>query len=96
MRKRRYHVPLAKPNQQIVRYGREDSYSSPDVLYAWGPGVDMKPTSRCIMRAFEDAIVHDGMTLRQILEDRGYDLTTLRFSIMKLPEPSQQEPDHGR
>ncbi len=38
-------------------------------------------TSGLIAHVFEQVKVLDGKTLRQILVERGYDLTTLRFSV---------------
>ena len=35
------------------------------------------------MLAFERTTLLDGKTLRQELEDRGYDITTLKFRVMK-------------
>ena len=45
----------------------------------------MRRDSRMLMTAFERVILYeeDGRTLRQELEARGYDITTLKFSVMK-------------
>jgi len=39
--------------------------------------------SKMLMLAFEQTQLLKGKTMRQELEDRGYDITTLKFSIMK-------------
>lgn len=84
MAKKRYARISAKPDQIKVAWGMGDwPDTSKDLIYAWGPGTDMKPTVRCISTAFEGVAVHDGKTLREILEDRGFDLETLRFMIEK-------------
>jgi len=40
-------------------------------------------TSRVIHHAFDNVEVHDGKSLIKILEERGYDMTTLKFEIRK-------------
>lgn len=86
MKKKRYQRIDAKPDQLKVAFGMGDwPDNSKDLQYAWGPGTDMKVTARCVSTAFEEAIVHDGKNLREILEDRGFDIESLRFTISKLP-----------
>jgi hypothetical protein len=55
-----------------------------DIYYTNGPGC-ASADSRCLAYAFEDVPVHDGKGLRKLLEARGYDMTTLRFTIQKKP-----------
>ncbi|WP_342152394.1 hypothetical protein [Methylorubrum sp. SB2] len=96
--RKRWHVVRAKPGQLLARYGRDEPYNNPDVIYSW-PDRNGKCDTRVLMRAFEELIVHDGNTLRQELEARGYDITTLRFSIKRLPvtpTPDAPTADHPR
>ena len=80
--RKRFRVPVAKPGELLVKWGKE--YGEEDLFYC-------RPENTCGMRrdakllsiAFEDTILLDGKTLRQELEDRGYDIKTLKFSIMK-------------
>ena len=37
-----------------------------------------------LLHCFVNVIEYDGQTLRQALEERGYDITTLKFSIKKI------------
>lgn len=60
------------------RKRNEDGHREP-ALYYVGP----KPTGGLLAYVFEMMPVHGGKTLAQELNDRGYDLTTLRFSVRK-------------
>jgi hypothetical protein len=82
--KKRYRVVTAKPRQLVAAYGKGDD-SSHDIQYAWGGSGASKPDARCLSTAIEEAIIHDGRCLREVLEERGYDITTLKFSIDLLP-----------
>lgn len=66
----------------MVKYGKE--YGDEDLFYCYPDnGCGMKRDSRMLMMAFEKTTLFDGKTLRQELEARGYDITTLKFSVMK-------------
>jgi len=91
MRPRRFRSVVAKPRQLVARWGRVDGELA--IAYAWGGQGAQKPDSRILMRALEDVVILDGKTLAQELEARGYDLTTLRFSVsMRQPK----EGGHGQ
>lgn len=84
MKKKRYRVvPVPKSGEIKVSYGKADSHDSPDVVYSYRGFDDVRATSNCVMFAFENAPIHEGKTLRRILEERGFDITTLKFSIKK-------------
>jgi len=87
MGRKRYRVFSAKRGQILARYGRAESYDDPDLCYAWG-NRDLRPDTRVLMTAFEEIPVFEGRTLRQELEARGYDITTLRFSVERKPSPN--------
>lgn len=73
---------MAKPGELKIRWGRDDyDRSSKDVLYEYGGGGADRDDMRILMFAFENTEVFEGKTLRQLLTARGYDLTTIRFSI---------------
>lgn len=84
-------IPQAKPGQQIVRWGKADRHAQPDLAYAWGGDGADKSDSRMLSTFFEDTKNHAGRTLREELERRGYDLTTLRFSIARKPKPDDAD-----
>lgn len=60
-----------------VRWKRRDGALS----YHWEAG--SKPTAMFVADCFENIRTYTGKTLVQELQDRGYDVTTLRFSIKK-------------
>jgi len=77
--KRRWRQPIPKPGILDARYGKPH-FDAPDLLYTNGAGT-VCADARMLSKAFEAVAVHNGNTLRQELESRGYDITTLRFSI---------------
>lgn len=79
---RRFRMPRAKPGELLVKYGQE--HGDQDLYYCW-PSNDsgMKRDSRVVMSALEEAKILEDKTLRQLLEERGYDITTLKFTIQK-------------
>ena len=84
MGKKRYRKPSAKAGELLVKYGQE--YGDVDLFYCYPDNeCGMKRDSRFLMHAFEKTVIfsEDGRTLRQELEARGYDITTLKFSVMK-------------
>ena len=93
---KRYRTPTAKPGELKVGYGRKDRHCSPSLVYVWGGGGAQKPGARVLGSAFEDkrhGYAFPSMALEQRpslieeLEARGYDITTLRFSIQMKETP---------
>jgi hypothetical protein len=78
---KRIMVPVAKPGQLLVKWGRPSRGESPDLMFAWGAEGAAKSDARVLSSAFEECDVFDGQNLRQVLQERGYDITTLKFSI---------------
>ena len=75
------NLPKAKDGELLVRYGKE--FGDEDLFYCYPDNeCGMKRDSKMLMLAFERPLL-DGKTLRQELEERGYDITTLKFSVMK-------------
>lgn len=88
---KRYRTIRAKPGELRAYYGKADRWSGPDVCYAWGDG-----TSSADGRLLHCALSTERLTfdfpgtgtvfepsLIKELEARGYDITTLRFTIQK-------------
>jgi hypothetical protein len=89
-RPRRFRPQHAKPGELRAYYGRAEGVG-PDVCFANGPGTD-----RADRRLLHDALAckrpdvdivsgwqRQNPSLLDELERRGYDLTTLRFSVRK-------------
>lgn len=80
----------AKPGQLKAQWGRVDRWSDKDVCYIWGDGVP-----KCDSRLLHSVLSTQRMRLKiegghdfepsflEELEVRGYDITTIRFSIQK-------------
>ncbi len=91
MGERRVRVPKPKPGVLEARWGKASRGDEESIVYVHGGGGSSKPDGRILCRALEDLHVHDGRSLAEELLARGYDLTTLRFSI-KLREPPVNVP----
>lgn len=84
---KRWRRPEAKPGQLLVKYGKDNGelglhYCHPENTCG------MKRDTRLLMQAIEGMPIFDGKCLRKHLEDRGYDITTLKLSVSKL-EPEK-------
>ena len=87
---KRWRSPKAKDGELKVQYGKLP-LDSPDIIYVGGNGTS-RPDRRLLHYIF--SLGHfDGKSLYEELESRGYDLTTLKFSIQKkfvtLPQPTK-------
>lgn len=85
---KRLLVPKAKPGQLLARYGRASRGQDLEICYAWGGRGADSPDARILSNALEEVPVFGGRSLSEELTRRGYDITTLRFSIERLPTPS--------
>lgn len=81
-----YRTPHAKPGELKSGWGKAGG-SQPAINYAWGGGGADGPDARIVCNALEEAPVYGGRSLVEELEQRGYDLTTLKFSI-RLKKPN--------
>ena len=88
---KRYRTLKAKPGELRAYYGRADRWSGLDVCYAWGPGAhksdahllhNVISTDR-LQLGFPGGGHEFGPSFVKELESRGYDISTLRFSIQK-------------
>lgn len=91
---RRYRTPTAKPGEVRIAYGKADRHSEPDICAAWGGQGADKSDARMVMHAmtekrmgytFPTMETEQRPSLIEELEARGYDIATLRFSIMRKP-----------
>jgi hypothetical protein len=93
---KRWRTPKAKPGELVARWGTVEG--STDICYAWGDGINKSdshllhsvlstPRTRLNWDAEFPAsrfnATVDEPSLLAELEARGYDLTTLRFSVRK-------------
>lgn len=91
---KRWRLPKIKDGELLVYYGKDQDRQGPDVCFWAGPGCD-----RSDARLMHYALCTERMCMnfdsnRQMdykfdpslikeLESRGYDLSTLKFSIQK-------------
>ena len=76
--KRRLPIPKYKPGILYAVWGRVERGDTPDIC-----AVGQRNDCGMFLNKFGFEKGFGGMTLREELESRGYDLTTLRFSIRK-------------
>jgi hypothetical protein len=86
--KKRWRKPKAKPGELKVAYGRGDHGDGPDIYYCHGASGADRCDARMISSYFDDIKGLDGKTMRQELEVRGYDITTMKFSIQQKQPPT--------
>jgi hypothetical protein len=90
---KRYRVPKLKDGELRVYWGKEP-HDYPDMMFAWQGDSSMKRDSNLLHYVM--ATQHPDPHVQPIfskmkpslleeLDSRGYDLTTLKFSIMKKP-----------
>lgn len=70
----------ARPGELRLTYGPESRRSAPDAIIAWGAGVPKADSHMLFARLFP---LGGGRNLVEELEARGYDLSTLVFSVHK-------------
>lgn len=79
---KRYRRRTAKDNQIMLYYGKAYTYDAPDICVAWGKQAG-KPTANLIMSAFCETHKLIDVSLIEELDRRGFDVTTIKFSIEK-------------
>lgn len=79
---RRFRKPKAKPNELKIAYGKTP-HDNPDLFYCHGGEGAHRCDARLLAHFIEGATYFEDRNLRQELEHRGYDITTLKFSIVK-------------
>ncbi len=78
---KRWREPKAKPGELKIAYGKQ--YSDLDLFYCHGGQGAYGCDSRLLSHFIEGVTYFEGRNLRQELEHRGYDITTLKFTIKK-------------
>ena len=78
----------AQPGQLRVFYGRLPGESSPDICYAWGDGCSKRDGAllTLVMGSKRPGLLPSDAAEPSLWEEltaRGYDLSTLEFSIKK-------------
>lgn len=86
MRRPRGRMPSPKPGQLQVGWACEDRFVNPELHFCYGGGGATSRDNHMLINAFHLAKTASGKCLVEELVDRGYDLSTLKFSIEKLPE----------
>lgn len=77
---KRWRTPKAKPGELKIAYGKERG-CNPDLYYCHGGDGAHKCDSRMLSHFIEGVTYFDDRNLRQELEHRGYDITTLKLTI---------------
>jgi len=84
--KKRWRMVDAKPDQLRVAFGLFERGEEPELVYAWGEGTQ-KADVNLLMSLFEGrgeevANLSDGSIVQEFAK-RGYDITTLKFTIQR-------------
>ena len=94
---KRYRIKKPKPNTLELCYGRFCQGEDPEIGGAWGEGCSKRDLNLLFYYMTSPRPRWDtkkgwehGPSLIEELESRGYDITTLKFSIKKLP-PKENE-----
>lgn len=96
---KRLRAPKLKSGELRMYWGRDPHDRTPDVMLAWQGDRSMKADTSLLHYAMcsrhPDPHKHPIFSvmmpsLIEELEARGYDLTTLKFSIMKKATPTDQ------
>lgn len=96
---KRWRIPKQKPNTLEAKWAKPDKWSNPDLTYVWGAGCASADAHLLHNVLTGERYPHPlngtkpDASLTAELEKRGYDLTTLRFSIQK--KPAQRRSVHA-
>jgi hypothetical protein len=86
--KKRYRMPSAKPGELLVKYGK-DEFGEEDLYFCYGANGACRADSKLLSSAFSRD-TGSGKSLLKELEDRGYDITTLKLSVMQKQPPAAE------
>lgn len=76
-----WRLPKAKPGELKIAYGKHKGEL--DLFYSYGGQGANKCDARLLSHLFEVADCHEGRNLREELILRGYDITTMKFTIKR-------------
>jgi hypothetical protein len=71
----------AKPGEFKISWGRVERVAAPSLIYSHGGEGASRPDGHMMSYIFEGEKNEYGRTLAQDLVYRGYDISTLKFSI---------------
>lgn len=91
MKNPRGRKPSPKSGQIVVAWATEKG-NHPELMYFHEGSRMMKRDVNLLMSAFGTQPLMFGKTLIEELIERGYDLSTFRFSIEKLPQDPVADP----
>lgn len=80
-KKKYLRAPKAKPGELKVAWGKEKG-DDPELFFCWGQGTS-KRDNNLLMHFFSQKMTPEGKSISQELQERGYDISTLKFSISK-------------
>jgi hypothetical protein len=80
-KQKRWRAPKAKPGELKIAYGKERG-DDPTLFFCYGAEGASKRDSNFLMWLFSREL-EPGVSVTKELESRGYDITTLKFSIMQ-------------
>lgn len=84
---KRWRTPSAKPGELKIAYGKE-KYDSPELMFCYGGSGATKRDTNMLMYFFCEATLPENKkNLVAELESRGFDITTLKFSIQQKVKP---------
>ncbi len=92
MTKKRYRALTARPGELKLGWGREDRYNNPGIMVAWGEGVARGNGSYLLYALGYDTFGPEGAggemrpSFFKELEERGFDLSTLKITVQKKVE----------
>jgi hypothetical protein len=93
--KKRYRAPKTKDGELKIYYGKLP-HNSPDIIYSRGNGVPRCDSSllHLVLGSQRHNVIDDSwdISLFDELEKRGYDIETIKFSIMKKDIPNEDKP----
>jgi hypothetical protein len=88
---KRWRAPKAKPGELKVQWGKLPNEFCPDLTFSWGKGCHKADVNLLYYhltgkRFWPGSYEHDPGLVEE-LEKRGYDITTLKFTIQKKEKP---------
>jgi hypothetical protein len=83
IKRRRIYQIDAKPRALKIAWGKLDFFSYPSLVYAHGGDGTSGRDVNMLMSIFEDSMREPNLV--SILKERGYDITTLKFSVALKP-----------
>jgi hypothetical protein len=93
---KRVRIPSAKPGELKMCWGRERRGEPPELILCYGEGAGKRDANLmhyhlCTDRPTFDPRNRFDPSFINELEARGYDITTLKFSIKKKAQPEQKD-----